>query len=115
MSDYASSRSGRLNIWRSDLGESNSVQLTYGEIDNWPALSADGKTIYYESLNRRKLDHLEGRVEGRAPEQLTSAGNAGSPVPRPTASFGLPALSQSPGAIRYRCGHCRPVEARQDL
>ncbi len=109
-----SSRSGRLNIWRSDLDESNSVQLTYGEIDNWPALSSDGKTIYYESRTGGNWTIWKVGVEGgRAPEQLTSAGNAGSPVPSPDGKFLAYRLSANPpersGIVVVTADRLKPV------
>lgn len=109
-----SSRSGRLNIWRSDLDESNSVQLTFGEIDNWPALSTDGKTIYYESRTGGNWTIWKVGVEGgRAPEQLTSVGNAGSPVPSPDGKFLAYRLSANPpersGIVVLTADRLKPV------
>jgi Tol biopolymer transport system component len=52
---FISNRSGALQVWRMNLDGSNQIQLTRGTGANSPAVSADGKWVFYNSTDNWHL------------------------------------------------------------
>ncbi|MFN0087925.1 MAG: protein kinase domain-containing protein [Blastocatellia bacterium] len=78
-----SARNGRINLWRTDPGESAPVQLTNGEADEGPQLSPDGRWVFYSSRNAGQWTIWKVAVEGGPPVQVVEAAQADSPAVSP--------------------------------
>src|SRR5262249_1222910 len=90
---FDSDRTGAQHLWRMNLDGSNQVQLTDGYAERNPAMSPDGKWIYFNSSVDLSLWKVSS--EGGQPLELTadySAYPAVSPDGKLIASFRFPRL-----------------------
>ena len=65
------SQSGGIHLWRMDLDRGNLLQLTNGNYDNNPRVSADGQWVVYSSYLSGKLSLWKVAISGGEPTQLT--------------------------------------------
>lgn len=68
---FTSTRSGALEIWRTDLDGGNAVQLTDGGNNYLPGVSPDGKWVVYRSLNDEIWAIWKVSIDGGTPTRLT--------------------------------------------
>lgn len=67
---FVSSRSGKQNIWKMDLAGGTPVQLTHGAGEHYPALTPDGRSVLFNSLEDGSLWRVS--VEGGEPVKILS-------------------------------------------
>jgi Tol biopolymer transport system component len=68
---FASSRAGKLNIWRMDLDGKNQKQLTHGKTNSNPSVSPDGRWVVYASWDQGNGTLWKVPIEGGAPLQVS--------------------------------------------
>jgi eukaryotic-like serine/threonine-protein kinase len=69
---FYSTRSGAFEIWRTDLGGGNPLQLTEGGNNYLPSLSPDGKWVVYRSLGDELWALWKVSIDGGIPVRLTN-------------------------------------------
>jgi Tol biopolymer transport system component/DNA-binding winged helix-turn-helix (wHTH) protein len=68
---FCSTRSGALEIWRTDLDGGNALQLTQGGNNYLPSVSPDGKWVVYRSLGDELWAIWKVSIDGGTPTRLT--------------------------------------------
>jgi Tol biopolymer transport system component len=66
---FVSNRTGTFQIWRMNFDGSNQTQLTSGSAKNYPAISADGKWVFFNSTEDWHLWRVP--IDGGEATQLT--------------------------------------------
>jgi serine/threonine protein kinase/Tol biopolymer transport system component len=70
---YSSAASGNHEIWIMDPDRSNRRQLTLGGGSFWPAVSADGRFVFFVSTRARGQNTWRMDIDGNNAKQLTTS------------------------------------------
>ena len=94
---FVSTRTGARAIWRERPDGSDSIQLTKGAGEDYPDLSPDGQSIYYDDVSQSESAIWRISINGGEPEKISGEYEAANPVVSPDGTLLAFVYAERPG------------------